>query len=146
MPELKLSKVNKLGDADPKYGQSWWGEVNQDKPVMFNTMSGEFSDGCVIEYEERVEKVSKSEKKTPYWRLRKVSLKEAGVITAADTSVGSSGKPPAALQGFSPEIEKMIREIHESVVGTPVSPKADVLPTDAEVLGGTEVDLSDIPY
>jgi hypothetical protein len=140
--EYSLDKVNKMGDFDPKYGQSYWAEVGQgEKPIMFNSMDQTISDGAKIEAEERVEK--RSQKGTDYYRLKKVKVTEKGVVG----QYPEQGTPPQGLvyANIDPNLVRMIKEIHESVVGTP-KPE-DKLPTDAEVMGGEiEPDLSSIPF
>jgi hypothetical protein len=71
--QFTLKNPAKMGDKDPKYGQSWWSYTHDaDTPVMFNLMDGEVRDGSVITTEEWVNK--QSSKGTDYLRLKKVKV------------------------------------------------------------------------
>ena len=144
---IRLNKVNKLGDYDEKYLQAYWGEVEGqgEKPVKFNSADQNISDGAVIEAEERTEKQSK--KGTIYYQLRKVKLVERGVVGQYPEAPpqGSVKAPQINIAKYDSEIERMIREIHESVV-PPLAPE-DNLPDDN--FGGEPLspeDLSSIPF
>jgi len=77
----------RLGTYDEKYGQGWWGDVNEDlKPVKFNTMnqSATFAAGDVISYDESVNK--RSTKGTDYLQLRKVQVVSKNPTQAPETA------------------------------------------------------------
>lgn len=71
MPTFTLKDPKKLGDHDPKYGQSYWAYTHESQlPVKFNLMEGSVSDGQKITCEEAATKTSS--KGTDYQQLRKV--------------------------------------------------------------------------
>lgn len=115
MKQFTISKINKLGDYDQKFGQSWWGEVNEQlEPVKFNMMAGNPQAGDTITCEEVLLKTST--KGTDYHQLKKVKIVER----ASDTSLGSTDKIPQAIAGHSEhkldQILELIKEIHEATV------------------------------
>lgn len=96
----------KLGDYDQKYGQAWWGEVNEHlQPVKFNTMSqDDITAEDVIEAEERTEKQTKGDpdkgkEPRPYYQLKKVK-----VISGSPTQHTDKKTPPPVPQGANPNI------------------------------------------
>lgn len=120
MGKLTLSQVNKLGDADPKYGQTWWGKVNeQTEPVMFNTLDGEFEAGDVLEFEEAA--IKQSKKGSTYHRLKKV--KKAGSILAGEKNapqddellllVKENNDMLRKLLGEEPKAQKQVDKVFE---------------------------------
>ena len=71
MPTFTLKDPKKMGDNDPKYGQSYWAYTHESQlPVKFNLMEGTVSDGQKITCEEAATKTSS--KGTDYQQLRKV--------------------------------------------------------------------------
>jgi hypothetical protein len=71
MPTFTLKDPKKMGDNDPKYGQSYWAYTHESQlPVKFNLMEGSVSDGQKITCEEAATKTSS--KGTDYQQLRKV--------------------------------------------------------------------------
>lgn len=71
MPTFTLKDPKKMGDHDPKYGQSYWAYTHESQlPVKFNLMEGSVSDGQKITCEEAATKTSS--KGTDYQQLRKV--------------------------------------------------------------------------
>lgn len=71
MPTFTLKDPKKMGDHDPKYGQSYWAYTHESQlPVKFNLMEGTVSDGQKITCEEAATKTSS--KGTDYQQLRKV--------------------------------------------------------------------------
>lgn len=75
----------KLGDKDPKYGTTWWGEVaEQLTPVKFNTMDDhQFTVGDKITCEEKVMRRTNPDPESgkqprEYEQLKKVKLLGVG--------------------------------------------------------------------
>lgn len=67
-------EINALGDHDPKYGQRYWGKVEETHtPVSFNLLNPvAIPIGAKIDYEEKL--VKESKKGTEYFFLRKVKV------------------------------------------------------------------------
>ena len=103
----------KLGDYDDKYGQRWWGNVNEmDYPVMFNTMERDTIDlEDKIEAEEQAMK--KSAKGTEYYGLKKVKIHKAhGNKSSAQSTLI---EPPESSQSVSkadnPQLDRIEKQL-----------------------------------
>lgn len=76
MHEFTLKDPRKMGEHDPKYGQSYWAYTHESQmPVKFNLMDGDVHDGSKITCEEYA--VRKSSKGTEYQQLKKVRVEGA---------------------------------------------------------------------
>lgn len=101
-----FSGLAKLGDFDPKYGQSYWGTPNEHlKPVKFNSMNRGISLGDKITAEERTEK--KSAKGIEYYQLKKVKVVEGPTTTEkpAERSVQGS---QSQLDRIEAKLDKLL--------------------------------------
>ena len=133
--QFLLTKVTPLGEADPKYGQTYWGEVaEQLEPVMFNLMNSSVEVGDRLECEDVLLKTSSKGK--DYHRLKKVKVIGGGGISA----------PKPAANDQLGELLQLVREIHAATV-TKTVPKVEnkvdeVFPVNEE----EPFDMSSIPF
>lgn len=128
-----VTKISKLGERDPKYGQTYWAEVREsDFPIMFNSSSSFVSEGQALVAEEQEKKISK--KGSEYLRLKKVKLAE----TEAKEPTKAEPKPELVAGHFN-LIMRKLNDIHndiktlkgEDIVVDP-DEEGDWLPTDEE--------------
>lgn len=116
----------KLGEYDPKYGQSYWAEVTEHlEPVKFNVMTTDQIDlEDQIECEERVQK--RSAKGKDYYQLKKVKVHKAysqpGQAVPFDGPIGGPGfnqavaaHPPQVDNSQLDRIEKQLTLILEGI-------------------------------
>lgn len=100
MHEFTLKDPRKMGERDPKYGQSYWCYAHESNmPVKFNLMDGDVHDGDKISCEEYT--VRKSSKGTEYQQLRKVKV-------AGQTVVSGSTNPQPAKKEWQPRDDDRI--------------------------------------
>lgn len=151
MKTYTLKNPKALGDADPKYGQTYWSYTHdQDVPVMFNLMNGEVGDWSVITAEEAVLKTST--KGTDYHRLKKVTV--SGQNPAAQSAVAPAGndlilqKLDEILAILKPSGYEKAKEVRSSLPAKDKVVELDDKPMteDSFELGDEPVDLSDIPF
>lgn len=117
--QFTIKRVNPLGDRDPKYGQTFWAEVDEQiQPVMFNLINGSVQDGDRITTTEVVLKTSG--KGTEYHRLKKVTVQ------------------PGTNQPQSADLESRVYALEQAVFeGKEVKPKVEEEAT---------INLDDIPF
>lgn len=132
MQVYKLTKVNKMGENDPKYGATYWANVEGgDLPVMFNSSASYVPDGATITAEEQEVKVSA--KGTNYLRLKKVKLaepdKKEEQKTETSMNSGNFKLLYSELRALNKKVDKLLGE--DVVV--------DVDPDE-------EISLNDIPF
>lgn len=126
---IKLSKVSKLGDKDPKYGQKFWCEVTDSlTPVMFNSNS-DFQAGDTISYEESENKTTK--KNTPYLLLKKVKKLQTDIPAGKTDSTASQ-----SVSGITYEQGQEIIALLKKLVG-----EASIIEDEER-----EIKLEDIPF
>lgn len=132
MKQLTLEKVNKLGEMDAKFGQTYWAETKEQlEPVMFNSMNENIVEGSTIEAEEVLLKQSK--KGTDYHRLKKVKVVSGA--TPQPASSPDQGELLALVRANNAMLRKLIGEPEVEKV---------VEPTKQEMDG--DIDLSSIPF
>jgi hypothetical protein len=123
MPDFTITKANRLGEHDEKYGQRWWAEVKEQKePVMFNTMRmDDIEPGDVISAEEILLKTSS--KGTEYHGLKKVTLGKAERPDVGGTPPQGTGHAPQSneLLELVKENNKMLKQL----LGTDDAPEPD---------------------
>lgn len=125
-------KISPLGDKDPKYGQTYYGTVEEAQmPVMFNLMNPvDFEEGMPFTSEEYTVKTSKAGK--DYMRLKKVK-----VLTGA--------KPLATV---APVKDTLLEQIFNNTQEILAILKAETKVADRviEDIGDEPVNLDDIPF
>lgn len=138
MQQFKLGKVSKMGERDPKYGQTYWAETDgSDFPVMFNSSASYMPDGASITAEESTRKTSK--KGTEYLRLSKVKVLESAPAreepakNAPEMNTGHFRLIYSELRKQTALLEKLAGEAPEKVI----EPEDDWVPS--------EVDMSEAP-
>lgn len=129
--KFTIKKVNPLGDKDPKYGQTFWAEVDEQiQPVMFNLMNGTVQAGDRITTAEVLLKTSG--KGTEYHRLKKVTVEQGtNPPQSADLESRVYALEQAVFQGIK---DDQIRETAEDV-------KKEIKLDDEET-----IDLDSIPF
>lgn len=128
MKQLTISKVSKLGENDPKYGQTYWAEVDeQNEPVMFNLMTGSVQEGDVVTAEEVLLKTSS--KGNDYHRLKKVKVQETNPRQVNTTDIA---KPQGEVID---DILKRLAKLEDAV-----------FPEEVEDRNDDPINLDDIPF
>lgn len=90
MPTFTLKDPKKMGERDPKYGQSYWAYTQESQvPVKFNLMEGDVTDGQKITCEEY--SVKTSAKGTDYHQLKKV--RPEGVVKSVPQTTKKEWQP-----------------------------------------------------
>ena len=131
MKQFVIKKVNQLGDKDPKYGATFWAEVEeQAQPVMFNLMSGTPQEGDRISSEEVLLKTSG--KGTEYHRLKKVKLEEAS--------------PRLVNFDAKSELEERVAKLEEAVFGPAEDKVREVAQETKQAMEEETIDLDSIPF
>lgn len=139
MKQFVVKKASALGDKDPKYGQSYWCEVEEQiQPVMFNLMEGSVQEGDRITAEEILLKTSS--KGTEYHRLKKVKVEEASPRMVTPQAV-SDNDGLAKLEERVAKIEQHLFKELKNDTGDD-SGKDEVV-TD---IGDEPFNLDDIPF
>lgn len=144
-----IKTANKLGNFDAKYGQRWWGTVDEAQfEVSWNTMNetADYFPGQKIEFEERLMKKTQGTAEKPsrdYLFLRKVK-----------TIGGPQGvsSPPAAQSPENPQDATTLQNIESKLdevlallkVENKVSEK--VMDDVVADIGDGEINLADIPF
>ncbi|MCA9330201.1 hypothetical protein KDA11_06130 [Candidatus Saccharibacteria bacterium] len=130
MKQFVIKKVNQLGDKDPKYGATFWAEVEeQAQPVMFNLMQGNPQEGDRISSEEVLLKTSG--KGTEYHRLKKVKLEEAS---------------PRLVSPTEDSLERRVAKLEEAVFGPAEDKVREVAQETKQAMEEETIDLSEIPF
>ena len=140
--KFTAKKIMPLGDNDPKYGQRYWGAVEEsDMPVSFNLMIPvDIIEGTTLEFEERLIKETGPNSKKPgteYLFLKKVKV-EGRALEATKTAPSSNleGKIDAIagdvklLLSFVRQLQKGEKEVD----------------TVVEDIGDGPIDMSAIPF
>lgn len=151
MKQYTFSKLSKMGVYDEKYGQTYWGEPNEQlEPVKFNSMNQDITENDTIEAEEVLLKVSS--KGTEYHQLRKVK-----VVVGSPTAHSDPHTPPPTPHGANPSVgytdqvlERVIRieAKIDGLLGAETAKAIQTTPgvTDEELTQTDEDFLKNIPY
>lgn len=123
-----ITKVSKMGEAHPEYGQTWWGEVKEsDFPVMFNSKTAYIAEGQVLTCEEQERKQGK---KSEYLRLKKVKLAQSD--KPAETPTASKADHSYSILM---ELKKQTKLL-EKLVGEGDATEGDWVPSDSDIPEG----------
>jgi len=121
---MKISKISKLGEKDPTYGQKYWCEVMDSlTPLMFNSQQ-EFQAGDDVTYESSEPK--KSSKGTDYLLVKKV--RKTGQTTLPQAPQDSPNEVLAELRKQTALLQKLAGD----------SPDEVIEPTQQELDGDVE--------
>lgn len=137
-------KINPLGDFDNKYGQRYWGAVNESAmPVSFNLMTPiNISEGAELEFEEKV--VKESKKGTEYMFLRKVKVSGNSATEIVKTESKNIEQKLDAIAGDVKLLLSFVRQLQkESTKTQEPEPEEDNVTED---IGDEPMDLSQIPF
>lgn len=108
MNKFTLTKASKMGDPDPKYGQTYWAEGTtedtDEHQLMFST-NKTIEKGAVITCEESVNKTSK--KGAPYLLLRGVQIEMPSFQT--DQGATTKAQPTAQRKSYTPRDDAAIK-------------------------------------
>jgi len=139
-------KINPLGDNDPKYGQRYWGYVEESEmPVSFNLMNPvDIREGVTLEFDEKA--IKESKKGTEYLFLRKVKVSgEALVQPTSDDK-----KLLELIYDDTQKILKLLdgRSGYEKAKDTAEEIKAKTAEEEqvVEDIGDEPISLEDIPF
>lgn len=142
--KFTADKLAPLGDFDNKYGQRYWGTVEEsDLSVSFNLMSPvDILPGQTVEYEEKVIKETGPNSKNPgteYLFLRKVKVDGAKPLPEQTaTTDGDIERKLDAIAGDVKMVLSFMRQLQKKVEN----------PLDAvvDVDENEEISLQDIPF
>lgn len=127
MQVYTLTKVTKMGERHPEYGQTWWGDVKEiDFPVMFNTKVDYVGAGQVLTADEQTKKTSA--KGTEYMRLSKVKLAEAEKPQAESSPSLNTGN----FKLIYSELRKQTALL-QKLVGEPSEKATEQMPDDLDM-------------
>jgi hypothetical protein len=125
MKILTVIDMKLMGDMDPKYGQAYWGTVEeQDMPVKFNLMQQlDILPGRKIMAQEYT--IKESAKGTEYMQLKKVKVSDQTAAfdtsegsTPTSTSVSTSDETPSYEAGTNARWAlKLAVDTHKAVLG-----------------------------
>jgi hypothetical protein len=140
-------KIGPIGDNDPKYGQKYWGTVEEAQmEVSFNLMNPvDISEGAKLDFEEKMIRETKgSEEKPPreYMFLKKVKVSGAGPQTSIPTSSG-----PSRLPKMTYDLVKQNNELLKKLVGEESEQPEDSKKEEKVAeLDDEPINLDDIPF
>lgn len=139
MKQFTLSKVDKLGDADEKYGQTYWCETQEQlEPVMFNSMSQNISVGDSITAEEVLLKTSNKGKE--YHRLKKVKTVSDGSQATGASSNAQTGSVSESQINQLLELVKENNDMLRKLTDPNYGKQGDV------VVDPDDIDINSIPF
>lgn len=108
----KLDKVKKMGEMDPKYGQTYWCESSSElKPLKFNSMNGDITEGVTINAEESMNK--RSAAGNDYLQLRKVTIADGS--TPAPVKL-ADGVVSTQLGRIEQKLDQILKAMGEDTV------------------------------
>lgn len=141
MKEFTLKDPRAMGDADPKYGQSYWSYTHDSQtPVMFNLMDGQVGEGSRISAE--TVELKTSSKGTEYHRLRKVKiLGQQQVTTSHKTNEELILSKLDEVLSLLKEPKTLGQQWKDTTGKTPKQ-----LDNVVEDIGDDPIDLSAIPF
>ena len=135
MEKYVIKTAFKMGEADPKYGQTWYCTVEEvPVPVMFNLMSGSVQELDRVSFEKQELCKFKSGKNVgkEYRRLKKVKVEEHAPRLDEPTNDSS--------------IEERLRKLEEAVFGEPEDRNDDSAKNEAILDDDDPITPEDIPF
>lgn len=135
MEKYVIKTAFKMGEADPKYGQTWYCTVEEvPVPIMFNLMSGSVQELDRISFETQELHKFKSGKNQgkEYRRLKKVKVEEHA--------------PRLVEPANNSSIEERLKKLEEAVFGKEEVENRNDDSAQSETDDDEQINLDDIPF